>query len=155
MATWSAPSDPPAPPTLFNLVQGGRTIPALAVTTKSGYMYVLNRENGQPVFGVEERPVPKSDVPGELAFPTQPIPVKPPPLGRVSYRNEDLVTAAETTPEHAAACGEFVQKMGGVKNEGPFTPWQLRAENAPWSLVFPGGLGGANWGGTASDPKTG
>jgi quinoprotein glucose dehydrogenase len=45
--------------------------------------------------------------------------------------------------------------MGGVKNEGPFTPWQLRAENAPWSLVFPGGLGGANWGGTATDPKTG
>ena len=55
------------------------------VTTKSGYLYILNRETGQPIFGVEERPVPKSDVPGELAFPTQPIPVKPPPLARVSY----------------------------------------------------------------------
>jgi quinoprotein glucose dehydrogenase len=150
---WDA--DPPAPPGLFDVVRNGKTVPALALTTKSGYVYLLNRETGQPLYGVEERKVAASNVPGEKAFATQPIPVKPPPLGRVSYRNEDLVTAADTTPEHAAACSEFVQKMGGVRNEGPFTPWQLRAENAPWSLVFPGGLGGANWGGTASDPKTG
>ena len=150
---WDA--DPPAPPVLFDVVRNGKPVRALALTTKSGYLYLLNRENGQPLFGVEERKVAASNVPGEKAFPTQPIPVKPPPLGRVTYRNEDLVTAADTTPEHAAACSELVQKMGGVKNEGPFTPWQLRAENAPWSLVFPGGLGGANWGGTASDPKTG
>ena len=64
-------------PALFDIVQNGRTIPALGVTTKSGYLYILNRETGQPIFGVEERPVPKSDVPGELAFPTQPFPVKP------------------------------------------------------------------------------
>jgi quinoprotein glucose dehydrogenase len=63
--------DPPAPPALFDIVRDGTTIPALAITTKSGYMYILNRETGQPVFGVEERPVPKSDVPGELAFATQ------------------------------------------------------------------------------------
>jgi len=150
---WDA--DPPAPPVLFDVVRNGKPVRALALTTKSGYLYLLNRENGQPLFGVEERNVAASNVPGEKAFPTQPIPVKPPPLGRVTYRNEDLVTAADTTPEHAAACSELVQKMGGVKNEGPFTPWQLRAENAPWSLVFPGGLGGANWGGTATDPKTG
>ena len=54
------------------------------MTTKSGYLYILNRETGRPIFGVEERPVPKSDVPGEVAFPTQPIPVKPPPLARVT-----------------------------------------------------------------------
>jgi glucose dehydrogenase len=150
---WDA--DPPAPPGLFDVVRNGRTVPALALTTKSGYLYLLNRETGEPLFGVEERKVAASDVPGEVAFPTQPIPVKPPAIARVAYRPEDLVTAADTTPEHAAACSEFVRKIGGVANAGPFTPWGLRSENAPWSLVFPGGLGGANWGGTASDPKTG
>jgi quinoprotein glucose dehydrogenase len=120
-------------------------------------LYILNRETGEPVFGVEERPVPKSDVPGELAFPTQPIPVKPPPLARVSFRQEDLVTAADTSAEHAAACAELVQKIGGVRNAGPFTPWLYRGEGtaSPSTLVFPGGLGGANWGGTAFDPNSG
>jgi glucose dehydrogenase len=148
--------DPPAPPGLFDIVRNGRTIPALAVTTKSGYMYILNRENGRPIFGVEERPVPKSDVPGELAFPTQPFPVKPPALARAGYRPEDLVTAADTTPEHVKACEELIEKNGGVHNAGPFTPWRYRAEGAPpaSSLVFPGGLGGANWGGTAFDPAS-
>jgi len=148
--------DPPAPPGLFDVVQNGRTIPALGVTTKSGYIYILNRETGQPIFGVEERAMPKSDVPGELAFPTQPIPVRPPALARVSYRPEDLVTASDTTPEHAKACADLVEKVGGLYNAGPFTPWGYRAAGVPGAttLVFPGGLGGANWGGTAFDPKT-
>ena len=148
--------DPPAPPGLFDIVRGGRTIPALALTTKSGYMYILNRETGEPVFGIEERPTPKSDVPGETAFPTQPIPVKPPALSRVNYKPEDLVSAADTTPEHAKACQELIERVGGVHNSGPFTPWGYRAEGAPLAstLVFPGGLGGANWGGTAFDPAT-
>ena len=152
---WDA--DPPAPPGLFDIVRDGRTIPALGVTTKSGYLYLLNRETGAPLYGIEERQVAASDVPGERAFPTQPIPVKPPAIARVTYRPEDLVTATETTPEHAAACADLVKKIGGVSNAGPFTPWGLRdpANTAPWSLVFPGGLGGANWGGTASDPKSG
>lgn len=151
---WDA--DPPAPPGLIDIVRNGRTIPALALTTKSGYLYILNRETGQPIFGVEERPVPKSDVPGEAAFPTQPIPVKPPPIARVSYKPEDLVTAAETTAEHAKACADLVEKIGGVNNAGAFTPWRFRAAGAPLSstLVFPGGLGGANWGGTAFDPRS-
>jgi len=149
--------DPPAPPTLFDIRRGGTTIPALAMTTKSGYMYILNRETGQPVFGVEERPVPKSDVPGEQAFPTQPFPVKPPPIARNSFRPDDLVTAEDTTPEHAQACRELLAKNGGANNQGPFTPWAYRPEGAPVksSLVFPGGLGGANWGGVAWDPNTG
>lgn len=148
--------DPPAPPGLFDIVRDGRTIPALALTTKSGYMYILNRETGQPVFGVEERPAPQSDVPGEMVFPTQPIPVKPPALARVSYKPEDLVSAADTTPEHAKACQDFIEKIGGVRNAGPFTPWGYRAEGArpATTLVFPGGLGGANWGGTAFDPAS-
>lgn len=152
---WDA--DPPAPPGLFDIVRDGRTVPALGLTTKSGYLYILNRETGEPIFGVEERPVAPSDVPGERTSPTQPIPVKPPPLARVSYRAEDLVTAADTTPEHASACADLVQKVGGVRNAGPFTPWGLRTQGAasPSTLVFPGGLGGANWGGTAFDPKSG
>jgi quinoprotein glucose dehydrogenase len=152
---WDA--DPPAPPGLFNVVRDGRTIPALGVTTKSGYLYILNRETGQPIFGVEERPVPKSNVPGELTSPTQPIPVKPPALARVGYRAEDLVTAADTTAEHAKACADLIEKIGGVSNAGPFTPFGYRAEGAApaATLVFPGGLGGANWGGIASDPTSG
>jgi quinoprotein glucose dehydrogenase len=149
--------DPPAPPALFDVVRNGRTIPALGLTTKSGYLYILNRETGQPIFAVEERPVPTSDVPGELVFPTQPFPVNPPALARVSYTPEDLVTAADTTPEHATACADLVEKIGGVYNAGPFTPWRYRAEGAtPAStLLFPGGLGGANWGGTAFDRNSG
>ena len=148
--------DPPAPPGLFDIVRNGRTIPALALTTKSGYMYILNRETGEPIFGVEERPVPKSDVPGELAFPTQPFPVKPPPIARNSFAMSDLVTAADTTEEHAKACQELVAKNGGVSNAGPFTTWPYRAEGAPVksAVVFPGGLGGANWGGVAWDPNS-
>ena len=147
--------DPPAPPGLFDIVRDGRTTPALAATTKSGYMYILNRETGQPIFGVEERSVPKSDVPGELASATQPFPLKPPPIARNSYTPADLVTAADTTPEHARACAELVEKIGGVSNRGPFTPFGYRAEGTPLAstVVFPGGLGGANWGGTAYDPR--
>ena len=151
---WDA--DPPAPPGLFDITRNGRTIPALALTTKSGYLYVLNRETGQPIFGVEERGVAKSDVPGELAFPTQPFPVKPPPIARNGYTPADLVTESETTAEHVAACKEVVEK-NGVYNAGPFTPWAYRAQGAPpkTALVFPGGLGGANWGGTAYAPRLG
>ena len=152
---WDA--DPPAPPGLIDIARDGRRIPSMALTTKSGYLYILNRETGQPIFGVVERPMPKSDVPGERVFATQPIPVKPPALARVAYGPQDLVTGADTTPEHAAACRELVEKSGGVLNAGPFTPWKYRALGAttPISLVFPGGLGGPNWGGTASDVVSG
>lgn len=142
--------DPPAPPALFDVTRNGRTIPALGLTTKSGYLYILNRETGVPIFGVEERPMPTSDVPGEATSPTQPIPVRPPALARVSYRPADLVTADDTTPEHARACAELVEKTGGMSNAGPFTPWGLTP-----TLVFPGTLGGANWGGAAFDATNG
>ncbi|OLD13888.1 MAG: hypothetical protein AUJ01_14705 [Acidobacteria bacterium 13_1_40CM_3_65_5] len=148
--------DPPAPPGLFDIVRNGRTIPALALITKSGYMYILNRETGEPIFGVEERAVAKSDVPGEFAFATQPVPVKPPAIARVAYKPEDLVTAADTTAEHAAACKALVEK-DGLYNAGPFTPWAYRTEGGPakTALNFPGGLGGANWGGVAHAPRLG
>ena len=152
---WDA--DPPAPPVLFDIARDGRTIAALGVTTKSGYLYILNRETGDPIFGIEERPVPPSDVPGEQAFPTQPFPLKPPPVARVRYAPDDLVTAEETTAAHAAACAELVESLGDVYNAGPFTPWVYRAAGAPVrsTLNFPGGLGGPNWGGAAFDPDSG
>ena len=120
-------------------------------------MFILDRVTGKPVFGVEERPVPKGSVPGEWYSPTQPFPLKPPPLARVSFKPEDIVTADDTTPEHAKACRELYEKNGGFYNEGPFSPWLLYEEGAPprSSIQFPGGTGGVNWGGTATDPNTG
>ena len=82
-------------------MRNGKKIQALAQVGKSGYMFILDRLTGKPVFGVEERPVAKSNVPGEASFPTQPFPVKPPPLGRTTFTKDDIVTAADTTPEHA------------------------------------------------------
>ena len=151
---WDA--DPPAPPVLFDIEQDGRTIPALGVTTKSGYLYILNRESGEPIFGVEERPVPASDVPGEATYPTQPFPVKPAPMGRVAYEPADLVTAADTSEAHAAACAELVESLGEIHSAGPFTPWVYRPDGSPprTTLNFPGGVGGPNWGGVAFDPNS-
>ena len=152
---WDA--DPPAPPVLFDVQRDGVTIPALGVTTKSGYLYLLNRETGEPMFGVEEREVAASDVPGEAAFPTQPIPVKPPPMARTSYTADDLVTADDTSAEHAGACAALVESLGEIYNAGPFTPWAFRPDGAAprTTLSFPGGLGGPNWGGAAFDPASG
>jgi glucose dehydrogenase len=152
---WDA--DPPAPPALLDIVQNGRRVPAAALTTKSGYLYLLNRETGRPIFGVEERPVPQSRVPGEQASPTQPFPVKPVPLARNTYTSADVISTAESTAEHVGACQRLIANNGGVTNDGPFTPWLYREQGAPpkATLVFPGGLGGPNWGGLAFDPKTG
>ncbi len=144
---------PPAPG-LIDIKKDGKTIPALAQVGKSGFMFILNRETGAPVFGVEERPVAKGDVPGEWYPPTQPIPVKPGPLARVSMTEKDLVTAEDTTPEHAQACKELWERSK-FRNEGPYTPWLYKPNGGPSTLLFPGMTGGVNWGGTATDPKLG
>ncbi|MDA1370535.1 MAG: pyrroloquinoline quinone-dependent dehydrogenase [Proteobacteria bacterium] len=149
--------DPPAPPALFDVTRSGRTIPALGVTTKSGYLYVLNRETGEPIYGVEERPMPQSNVPGEETFATQPIPVKPAAMARVSYDPADLVTAADTNAEHAQACAELVESVGEIYNAGAFTPWTYRPDGTggQTTLLFPGLAGGPNWGGVAHNPNNG
>src|ERR1035438_5037378 len=115
-------------------------------------MYIRTRKPGEPVFGINEMPVPQSKVPGEQSSPTQPIPVKPPPIARVSYKPEDLVTASDTNEDHAKFCRELVERSGGLENHGPFTPYVYRAAGAPpHSIVlFPGSVGGANWGGVAA-----
>jgi glucose dehydrogenase len=147
---------PPAP-SLIDIVKDGKKIPALVQVGKSGYMYILNRLTGKPIFGVEEKPVAKGDVPGEWYAPTQPIPLKPPPISRVSFTKDDMVRPEDTTPEHAKACQALWDRFGGLYNGGPFTPFLVHEDGKPShpSLVFPGFTGGANWGGTAIDPKLG
>lgn len=149
--------DLPSPGALLDINVKGEKIPAVIAVPKHAHMYILNRVTGKPVFGVEERAVPISNVPGERSALTQPFPVKPPVLARDSYKADDIVTAADTNEEHAKFCRELVERSGGLYNVGPFTPYLYREEGAkPNSTVlFPGSIGGVNWGGTASDPALG
>jgi quinoprotein glucose dehydrogenase len=133
-----------APPALIEIKRNGRTIPAVAQITKMGLLFLLDRTTGKPVFGVEERPVPKSDVPGEESWPTQPFPLKPPPLARISLTPEDITTR---TPEAHKFCSEWFSRL---RHQGPFTPFGL----AP-TLLMPGTMGGGNWGGVSFDPQLG
>jgi len=149
--------DAEAAPALIDVIRDGKKIPAVVAISKPGLMFFLDRDTGKSIYPMEERAVPQSDIPGEHSWPTQPFPMKPPPLARTRYQASDLVSAAETTPEHVRACQELIEKNGGVSNAGPFTPWGYRADGASMksTLVFPGGLGGSNWGGTAYDRQTG
>jgi quinoprotein glucose dehydrogenase len=149
--------DLPAAPSLLDVTINGEVVPLLAVAGRTGYLYLLHRSTGVPVHGSEERPVPASDVPGESAAPTQPIPVKPAPIARVSFAASDVVTADETTPEHAQSCRELIERGGALHNAGPFTAHVLETADAPQrtTLLFPGPSGGAGWGGTAVDPSLG
>jgi quinoprotein glucose dehydrogenase len=143
---------PPAA-ALLDVDIDGRTIPALAQTGKSGWLFILDRRTGEPVFGVEELPVAAGDVPGEWYSPTQPVPVRPGPVARVRFDPaNDIVTAADTTAAHALACRELWNDIG-YYNAGPYTPFNLKAEGTPPSIVFPSLTGGVNWGGVAVDPE--
>jgi quinoprotein glucose dehydrogenase len=151
--------DMPSPPVLVDIVQGGRRVPALASIGKTGYMFILDRVTGKPIFGVEERPVPKGEVPDEWYSPTQPFPVKPArAFARVDFNKErDMVRPEDTSPQHVAECQALWDKSGGFHNAGPFTPWLFHEDNAPpkSSVQFPGAGGGVNWGGPAADPRSG
>jgi quinoprotein glucose dehydrogenase len=149
--------DLPPPPVLVDIEVDGERVPALAETGKNGLMYILNRETGEPVFGVEEKPVAAGDVPGEWYSPTQPFPAKPPQLSRGSWTKEDIVSAADTNEDHAAACRALLASYGGdFFNAGSFTPFFLNEEGDPpkASINMPHN-GGANWGGAAADPNSG
>jgi glucose dehydrogenase len=122
----------------------GREVPAVAVLTKSALLFILDRRTGRPIFGVRERPVAKSDVPGEHPWPTEPYPLEPPPLARQSATPADVSTV---TPASEAYCRAQFAKF---RNEGPYSPFQLQP-----SLHFPSTVGGANWGGTSYDPGLG
>jgi glucose dehydrogenase len=139
--------DMPVPPILFDVVRDGRSIPALGAMTKMGMLFILDRVTGEPVYGVEERPVPKGKLPGEYYSPTQPFPIKPAPLSRLSFTMEDV---ARITPEHEKACRELLGKYDGGRNRGAFTP-----ASGDGALVFPTTGGGATWSGGTFDPALG
>ena len=150
--------DVAAPPSLVDVVASdGRHVPALALAAETGYLYLLNRATGEPLLGMTETPVPKSDVPTEQSAATQPVPTKPVAVARVMFAAEDIVGAQDTNDEHAKFCRDLRDKSGGLQNLGPFTPFRYHAAGAkPAStLVFPGAGGGMGWGGTAADPMLG
>ncbi|HEY1945437.1 MAG TPA: pyrroloquinoline quinone-dependent dehydrogenase [Bryobacteraceae bacterium] len=139
--------DPAAPPALIDVVRDGKTIPAVAQITKMSLLFVFDRTTGEPIFGLEERPVPASKVPGEETSPTQPFPVKPPPLARMNFQESDLY---DLTPEHAQFCRDLLVK-NHMFTQGPYTPMPLEGN----ALTFPSTLGGGNWGGLSYDPALG
>ncbi len=149
--------DLPPAPVLLDITVKGKRIPALVQTGKLGLVFILNRVTGEPIFGVEERAVPQTDVPGEYTSATQPFPLKPAPIGRHSFNMEDMVTAADTNEAHAKACQDLASKSGTLVNKGPYTPWMYRAPGAPpiTTVNFPGDIGGTNWGGLSVDTSLG
>lgn len=130
-----------SPPILFDVRRNGRTIAAIGTGPKSGHFFILDRTTGKPIFGVEERAVPKSDVPGESASPTQPFPIAPPPLAPQKY------TAADAWGPDDASRQWCRDAMSKLRTEGVFTPPSLTG-----SLLVPGNVGGMAWGGSAYDP---
>jgi quinoprotein glucose dehydrogenase len=137
--------DVSAQPTLTEIRRDGRTIPAVVQATKMGLLFVFHRETGAPLFPIEERPVPASDVPGEQAAPTQPFPTRPPPLVAHALPAD---AAWGFTPFDRGWCRERIEKL---RNQGIYTPPSL----GEGSLMFPGNAGGSNWGGVAADPVRG
>ena len=150
-------TDMPSAGALFDVTVDGQSEPVIAHAGKSSYFYLLDRETGEPVHPVDELPVPVGDVPGEYYHPTQPIPRITPALSRTTLTYDDLVTAEDTTAEHAQACRDMWDKAGGYLNYGPFTPFFLHRQGTPprSTIQLPGGTGGVNWGGVAVDPESG
>ena len=141
--------DLPCAPMLFDLRLNGRTVKALAQPTKSAFLFVLNRETGQPIWPIEERPVPQSDVPKEHTSPTQPIPTRPAPFDRQGVTENDLI---DLTPALKAEALDVVKryKMGPL-----FTPPVASRLDGPLgTLQLPSDVGGANWPGGSMDSET-
>jgi quinoprotein glucose dehydrogenase len=139
-----------AAPQLVTLRRDEREIDAVAVATKQGFLFVFDRVTGEPVWPIEERPVPPSDVPGEEAWPTQPFPTVIPPFARQSLTAEDAKSPL-LTPEEQVEWSERIGELVRTGRSGLFTP---PSHLAPL-LAIPGAVGGANWGGTAANPEEG
>jgi membrane-bound PQQ-dependent dehydrogenase (glucose/quinate/shikimate family) len=135
--------DTASPPLLATIPHDGKRLPVVIQGNKTGFLYVLNRDTGKPIFPIEERAVPQSDVPGERTSPTQPIPLAPPPLAPQHMYVDD---AWGPTPADRDACREAIRKL---RNEGIFTPPSIQG-----TLAIPGNLGGMNWSGYAFDPHS-
>ncbi len=143
--------DAATPPVLADLTVDGKKIKAVIASNKTSFLYVFDRTNGQPVWPIEERPVPKSTVPGEEAYPTQPFPTKPPPYDRQGFSEADLI---DFTPELHKQALEITSHyiMGPL-----YTPPSVRSDDPDGkrgTLVLPGGWGAGNWNTSAFDPET-
>lgn len=132
--------DVASPAVLFDVRLNGKTIPAVGIGSKTGNFFILNRETGQPIFGVEERPVPKTDIPGEVSAATQPFPIAPKPLVPHTFGPGDIWGIDE---KNLAWCRA---EVANLRSEGIFTPPSLKG-----SLIIPGNIGGMAWGGAAYD----
>jgi quinoprotein glucose dehydrogenase len=134
-------------PQLTTIRQNGRTIPVVAMAGKTGFLYVFNRVTGEPIWPIEERPVPtKTEVPGEQVWPTQPFPTKPPPFARQSFTVDDI-NPYLLTPEERE---QFRQRVAKARNEGMFTPIGFSEV-----IHMPGNNGGSNFGSTSANPNDG
>jgi quinoprotein glucose dehydrogenase len=136
--------DLPAPPNLLTVRRDGKSIDAVAQVTKSGHVFVFNRETGEPLFPVEETAVPASDVPGESAWPTQPLPLKPAPFARQFFSADEIT---DISPESRKSVLDTFVKLR------PHT--QFMPPSREGTIIFPGFDGGAEWGGAAVDPQRG
>jgi quinoprotein glucose dehydrogenase len=141
--------DTPAPPVLLDVTVGGKRIPAVAQVTKQGFTYVFDRVTGAPVWPIVERPVPQSDVPGEVTARTQPFPTLPEPFERQGVSDADL---NNLSPEVYAEAQRIVARY----RKGPlFNPPSVVTPDNGGTLQVPGSQGGANWQGAVADPETG
>ncbi|MBT8308259.1 MAG: PQQ-binding-like beta-propeller repeat protein [Maribacter sp.] len=136
--------DLPAPPTLVTLQKDGKEIEAVTQTTKQGFVFILDRETGESLYPVEEHRVPESNLPGEVAFETQPFPVKPKPFVKQLITEDDLNHYSDADHD------SILKTFRSVRYEGLFTPPDLKG-----TISLPATRGGANWGGSAYDPDTG
>jgi glucose dehydrogenase len=140
--------DPAAPPTLVDVRRDGEVIPSVVQITKMGLLFIFNRVTGEPIFGLEDRPVPQTDVPGEWTAKTQPFPVKPEALSRMTFDPEtDFYTL---TPEHAAWC-KNLWEQNQLFFDGPYAPMPLGRD----VVTFPSTLGGGGFGGVSYNPDLG
>lgn len=135
--------DFPAPPTLVTVENEGSPVEAVAQITKSGHVYVFNRETGESLFPIEEKPYPESDLIGEETWPTQPLPLKPPPFSRQRLTEEDI-------NPHSRQRDSLLAKLREYRSDGQFIPPSIEG-----SIIFPGLDGGGEWGGAGYDPSTG
>jgi len=136
--------DLPAAPVLVTIERVGRKVDAVAQVTKSGFVFLLDRETGEPLYPVEEVAVPPSDLEGETAWTTQPVPTKPPPFAR------QLFTEADVTDLSPASRAAVLERLRQVRTGRRFIPPSKQG-----TVIFPGFDGGAEWGGAAFDPATG
>lgn len=133
--------DLPSPPTLLTIQQGGKSVEVVAQTTKSGYVYVFERTTGRPIFPIKEVPVPKSDIPGEVTWPTQPVPTLPASFMRQTLTLNDLNPYSVNK--------DSIRTLFNRIDKRPFAP----INRTTGTLLFPGCDGGAEWGGSAADPQ--